>query len=126
MPSSLKMWWLQALEQPKKLLSLSPSCAPPPEKEQKPLLKEIWRKRETLYCLDLDGKPARKPFKPFITQPRRRFKGGYDKRNFACGRCFTTNLMADPSLQIIVGSSRKRTLQTSKTSEKFDRSPTMK
>ena len=40
---------------------------------------------DTLYHLDLDGKPVRKPFKPFITQPRRRFKGGNDRRNFACG-----------------------------------------
>ena len=40
---------------------------------------------ETLYCLNLDGKPVRKPFKPFITQLRRRFKGGFDRRNFACG-----------------------------------------
>ena len=40
---------------------------------------------ETLYCLGLDGKPARKPLKPFITQPRRRFKGGHDRRNLACG-----------------------------------------
>ena len=40
---------------------------------------------ETLYHLDLDGKPARKPFKPFITQPRERFKGGCDRRNFVHG-----------------------------------------
>ena len=43
---------------------------------------------ETLYCLDLDGRPVRKPFKPFITQPRRRFKGGFDRRTFAHGRHF--------------------------------------
>ena len=40
---------------------------------------------ETLYCLDLDGRPVRKPFKPFITQPRKRFKGGYDRRKSTCG-----------------------------------------
>ena len=34
---------------------------------------------KTLYQIDLDGKPVWKPFKPFITQPRRRFKGGFDK-----------------------------------------------
>ena len=43
---------------------------------------------ETLYHMDLDGKPVRKPFKPFITQPRRRFKGGFDRRHFAHGRRF--------------------------------------
>ena len=31
---------------------------------------------ETLYHIDMNGKPPRKPFKPFITQPRRRFKPG--------------------------------------------------
>ena len=40
---------------------------------------------ETLYHLDLDGKPVRKLFKPFITQPRKRFKGGYDRRSFVHG-----------------------------------------
>ena len=49
------------------------------------LEKKLSHLTETLYHLDLDGKPARKPFKPFITQPRRRFKGGNDRRNFACG-----------------------------------------
>ena len=42
---------------------------------------------ETLYRLDMDGKPVWKPFKPFITQPRRRFKGGFDKGHN--GRCFS-------------------------------------
>ena len=111
MPRSLKMWWLQLLEWPKESQLLSPSSAPPTEKEPKPLLKGLWRKNwshltETLYHLDLDGKLARKPFKPFITQSRRKFKDDYDRRNFACVRHFN-NLMVDPSLQIIMGSSRQ-------------------
>ena len=40
---------------------------------------------ETLYWIDLDGKPVQKPFKSFITQPRRRFKGGFDKGHNAHG-----------------------------------------
>ena len=28
---------------------------------------------------DLEGKPVKKPFKPFLTQPRRKFKGNFDK-----------------------------------------------
>ena len=44
MPRSLKMWQLQLPEQPKELQPLSPSSAPPPEKEPKPLLKGLWRK----------------------------------------------------------------------------------
>ena len=31
---------------------------------------------ETLYHIDLNGRPTQKPFKPFITQPRWQFKPG--------------------------------------------------
>ena len=34
---------------------------------------------ETLYRMDFDGKPNKKPFKPFLTQPQRRFEGSFDK-----------------------------------------------
>ena len=34
---------------------------------------------EALYRMDLEGKPAKKPFKPFLTQPSRRFKENFDK-----------------------------------------------
>ena len=34
---------------------------------------------EALYRMDLEGKPAKKPFKLFLTQPRRKFKGNFDK-----------------------------------------------
>ena len=33
---------------------------------------------EALYQMDLEGKPMKKPFKPFLTQPRRKFKGNLD------------------------------------------------
>ena len=49
------------------------------------LEKKVSHLTETLYCLDLDGKPVRKPFKPFITQPRKGYNGGYDRRNLAHG-----------------------------------------
>ena len=64
-------------------------CSPTRERTKAPsegtLEEKLSHLTETLYHLDLDGKPARKPFKPFITQPRRRLKGGYDRRNFARG-----------------------------------------
>ena len=64
-------------------------CSPTRERSKAPsegtLEEKLSHLMETLYHLDLDGKPVRKPFKPFITQPRKRFKGGYDRRNFACG-----------------------------------------
>ena len=34
---------------------------------------------EALYQMDLEGKPVKKPFKPFLTQPRRKFRGNFDK-----------------------------------------------
>ena len=49
---------------------------------------------EALYQMDLEGKPAKKPFKPFLTQPRRRFKGNFDKgcnRQNGCFRGFNSN-----------------------------------
>ena len=44
--------------------------------------------------MDLEGKPAKKPFKPFLTQPRRRFKGNFDKgcnRQNGCFGGFNSN-----------------------------------
>ena len=64
-------------------------CSPTRERTKAPsegnLEEKLSHLMETLYHLDLDGKPARKPFKPFITQPRRRFMGDYDRRNLAHG-----------------------------------------
>ena len=34
---------------------------------------------DTLYRMDIDSKPPKKPFKPFITPPCRRFRGSFDK-----------------------------------------------
>ena len=34
---------------------------------------------DTLYRMDIDNKPPKKSFKPFITPPRRRFRGSSDK-----------------------------------------------
>ena len=34
---------------------------------------------EAPYQMDLESKPAKKAFKPFLTQPRRKFKGNFDK-----------------------------------------------
>ena len=34
---------------------------------------------DTLYRMDIDSKPPKKPFKPFITPPHRRFRGSFDK-----------------------------------------------
>ena len=37
------------------------------------------RLTETLYQMDMDGKPVRKPYKPYITSPRRRGRGGFSR-----------------------------------------------
>ena len=82
MPRSLKIWQLiAAQEQPRKPLPPSPTSGSPtrgaPKAQSDASLEDrILQLTETLYHIDLNGKPTRKPFKPFITQPRRRFKPG--------------------------------------------------
>ena len=43
------------------------------------LSERIDRLTETLYQMDMDGKPVRKPYKPYITSPRRRGRGGFSR-----------------------------------------------
>ena len=44
---------------------------------------------DTLYRMDIDSKPAKKPFKPFITPPRRRFRGNFDEERNGKGGWFS-------------------------------------
>ena len=39
----------------------------------------IDRLTDTLYRMDMDGKSVRKPYKPYITSPRRRGRGGFSR-----------------------------------------------
>ena len=57
----------------------TPTRTSPKAQDESSLEERIAQPTETLYCIDLDGKPVWKPFKPFITRPRRRFKGGFNK-----------------------------------------------
>ena len=43
---------------------------------------------KALYRMDLEGKPLKKPFKPFMTPPRRKFKGNHDKAHNGWNGCF--------------------------------------
>ena len=52
----------------------SPTGGAPKAQSDASLEDRILQLTETLYRIDMNGKPPRKPFKPFITQPRRRFK----------------------------------------------------
>ena len=63
----------------------SPTRDAPKAQSDASLEDRILQLTETLYCIDLNGKPTRKPFKPFITQPRRRFKPGHNGHD----GCFT-------------------------------------
>ena len=73
----------------------SPTRGAPKAQSDASLEDRILQLTETLYCIDLNGKPPRKPFKPFITQPRRRFKSnrnGHDGHfNPSNGRSFQQN-----------------------------------
>ena len=54
----------------------SPTRGAPKAQSDASLEDRILQLTETLYHIDMNGKPTRKPLKPFITQPRRRFKPG--------------------------------------------------
>ena len=56
----------------------SPTRGAPKAQSDASLEDRILQLTETLYCIDMNGKPSRKPFKPFITQPRRKFKPGHN------------------------------------------------
>ena len=63
-------------------ITCTPTRIPPKAQDKSSLEERIAQLTETLYQKDLHGKPVKKPFKPFkpfITQPRRRFKGGFDR-----------------------------------------------
>ena len=100
MPRSLKIMQPQLLEWPREPLPPSPTSAPPtrgtPKAQSDASLEDrILQLTETLYRIDMNGKPPRKPFKPFITQPRKRFKPGHSGRdghfNPSNGRSFQSN-----------------------------------
>ena len=73
----------------------SPTRGAPKAQSDASLEDRILQLTETLYHIDMNGKPLRKPFKPFITQPRRRFKPGRNGRdghfNPSNGRSFQRN-----------------------------------
>ena len=70
------------------ILIFSPTSNASKAPNEASLEERIAQLTETLYQIDLDGKPVWKPFKPFITQPRRRFRGGFDKGCNGWGRHF--------------------------------------
>ena len=65
-----------------------PTRTSPKTQDESSLEQRIAELIETLYQIDLDGKPVQTPFKSFITQPRRKFKGGFDKGCNGHGRHF--------------------------------------
>ena len=56
----------------------TPTRTSPKAQDESSLEERIAQLTETLNQIDLDGKPVKNPFMPFITQPRRRFKRGFD------------------------------------------------
>ena len=73
----------------------SPTRGAPRAQSDASLEDRILQLTETCIALILNGKPPRKPFKPFITQPKRRFKPGRNGHNGhftpSNGRSFPSN-----------------------------------
>ena len=68
-------------------LICSPIKNAPKTPKETPLEERIAQLTETLYQMHMDGRPVQKPFKPFIMQPRRKFRGSFDKGCNGFGRC---------------------------------------
>ena len=66
----------------------TPLRTPGKPTEEPSLEEKVNHLTKALYQMDLEGKPVKKPFKPFLTQPRRRFKGNFDKGHNGQNGCF--------------------------------------
>ena len=77
----------QAVTAPFSIIQPPTKNAPKPPKETS-LEERIAELTEALHHMDMNGRPVQKPFKPLITQPRRKFRGSFDKGHHGHGRHF--------------------------------------
>ena len=78
---------------------------------------------DTLYRMDIDSKPPKKPFKPFITPPHRRFRGSFDKGRSGRGGQFGQFGQFDRKNRF---TSNRGRFRPRRPFEKFDKSPNNK
>ena len=78
---------------------------------------------DTLYRMDIDSKPPKKPFKPFITPPHRRFRGSFDKGRSGKGGRFGQFGQSDRRNRF---TSNRGRFRPRRPFEKFDKSPNSK
>ena len=78
---------------------------------------------DTLYRMDIDSKPPKKPFKPFITPPCRRFRGSFDKGRSGKGGWFGQFRQSDRRNRF---TSNRGRFRPRRPFEKFDKSPNSK
>ena len=78
---------------------------------------------DTLYRMDIDSKPPKKPFKPFITPPHRRFRGSFDKGRSGKGGQFGQFGQSDRRNRF---TSNRGRFRPRRPFEKFDKSPNNK
>ena len=78
---------------------------------------------DTLYRMDIDSKPPKKPFKPFITPPCRRFRGNFDKGRGGRGGQFGQFGQSDRRNRF---TSNRGRFRLRRPFEKFDKSPNNK
>ena len=73
--------------------------------------------------MDIDSKPPKKPFKPFITPPHRRFRGSFDKGRSGKGGWFGQFGQSDRRNRF---TSNRGRFRPRRPFEKFDKSPNNK
>ena len=101
----------------------SPTRGSPKAQSDASLEDRILQLTKTLYRIDMNIKPTRKPFKPFITQPRRRFKPGH---NGCDGRFTPSNGRPFPSDWHGKQQGSRGCFGFRRPFEKFDKSPNTK
>ena len=67
----------------------SPTKNAPETPKETSLEERIAQLTETLYQMDMDGRPVQRLFKLFITQPRSKLRGSFDKGCNGHGRCLS-------------------------------------
>ena len=126
----LKDIYARKLQAAASLTTTTPSASAPstmikalPRTPEPTLEDKITHLTNTLYRMDIDSKPPKKPFKPFITPPCRKFRGSFNKGRSGKGGRFGQFRQFDRRNRF---TSNRGRFRPRRPFEKFDRSPNHK